>query len=82
METNEKTGNNEGMPVVMPSEGFVRLPVVIAVLGIGKTTFRRGIREGRFPKPVKIGPRSSAWRVEDIRATIAEISKQFEVFPG
>ena len=33
METNEKTGNNEGMPVVMPSEGFVRLPVVIAVWG-------------------------------------------------
>ena len=76
METNEKTGNNEGMPVVMPSEGFVRLPVVIAVLGIGRTTFRRGTREGKYPKPVKIGSRSTAWRVEDIRATIAKISNQ------
>ena len=56
---------------VLPPEGFVRLPVVIRVMGIGKTTWWMGVREGRFPKPVKLGPRTSAWRVEDIRALIA-----------
>ena len=56
---------------VLPPEGFVRLPVVIHVMGIGKTTWWCGVREGRFPKPVKLGPRTSAWRVEDIRALIA-----------
>jgi predicted DNA-binding transcriptional regulator AlpA len=53
---------------VLPQEGFVRLPVVIKLLGIGKTSWWCGIKEGRFPKPVKLGPRTSAWRVEDIRA--------------
>ena len=56
---------------VLPPEGFVRLPVVIKVMGMGKTTWWMGVREGRFPKPVKLGPRMSAWRVEDIRALIA-----------
>ena len=56
---------------VLPPEGFVRLPVVIRVMGIGRTTWWAGVREGRFPKAVKLGPRTSAWRVEDIRALIA-----------
>lgn len=56
---------------VLPPEGFVRVAVVIKVMGIGRTTWWRGVRDGRFPKPVKLGPRTSAWRVEDIRALIA-----------
>jgi predicted DNA-binding transcriptional regulator AlpA len=56
---------------VLPPEGFVRLPVVVKVLGVGKTTWWCGVREGRFPKPVKLGPKTSVWRVEDIRALIA-----------
>ncbi len=60
---------------VLPPEGFVRLPVVIRVMGIGKTTWWAGVRDGRFPKPVKLGARTSAWRVEDIRALIANPMK-------
>lgn len=66
----ESTRKQEISPV-LPPEGFVRLPVVLAVLGIGKTSFLARIREGKYPKPVKLGPRISAWRVEDIRAIIA-----------
>ncbi len=66
---------NNGTTPIMPSEGLVRLPVVLKVLGVGKTTWWRGIKTGRFPKPVKIGPRMSAWRVEDIRALISSFSE-------
>lgn len=58
----------------LPPEGFVRLPVIIRILGIGKTSWWCGIKEGRFPKPVKLGPRTSAWRVEDIRTLIASFA--------
>lgn len=34
----------------------------------------RGVKEGRFPQPVKLGARITAWRVEDIRALIASLS--------
>lgn len=58
----------------LPPEGFVRLPVILAILGIGRTSWWCGIRDGRFPKAVKLGPRTSVWRVEDIRALIASFA--------
>lgn len=61
----------------LPETGFVRLPSVIAPLGpipVSKSTWWAGIKTGRFPKPVKLGPRITAWRVEDIRALIARWS--------
>lgn len=58
----------------LPAEGFIRLPQVLSVLPISKTSFWMGIKEGRFPRPVKLGPRTSAWRVEDIRALIEDFS--------
>lgn len=61
-------------PRPLPQEGFVRLPQVLHVLGIGKTTFWEGIKTGRFPAPVKLGPRTAVWRVEDIRNLISRIS--------
>ena len=59
--------------VELPKTGFVRLPSILAPLGpipVSKSTWWAGIKVGRFPKPVKLGPRITAWRVEDIRALI------------
>ncbi|MBM6580990.1 AlpA family phage regulatory protein [Microvirga sp. BT689] len=38
---------------------------------MSRSTWWAGIKDGRYPKPVKLGPRITAWRVEDIRALIA-----------
>jgi prophage regulatory protein len=64
----------------LPQTGYVRLPHIIgnpkaeppipAVIPVGKSTWWQGVKDGRFPKPVKLGPRTTAWRVEDIRALI------------
>ena len=37
---------------------------------IGRSTWWEGVKRERFPKPVKLGPRTTAWKVEDIRALI------------
>lgn len=60
----------------LPSEGFVRLPVVLRVLDIGKTTWWCGVREGKFPKPIKIGTRTARWNVKDIRALIEKYTEE------
>ena len=60
----------------LPETGFVRLSSIIAPRGpipVGKSTWWQGVRDGRFPKPVKLGPRTTAWRVEDIRALITRL---------
>ncbi len=60
---------------VMPEAGLVRLQQILSPLGpipVSKSAWWAGVKEGRFPKPVKLGPRMTAWRVEDIRALIQE----------
>jgi prophage regulatory protein len=57
----------------LPADGFVRLSSIIGPGGpipVSKSTWWKGIQQGRFPKPVKLGPRVTAWRVGDIRALI------------
>ena len=60
----------------LPKEGFVRLPQVLAVIPVSKTQFCEGIKTGKYPSPIKLGPRTTAWRVEDIRGLIERLTKQ------
>ena len=65
----------------LPETGYLRLkqslgdpkanPPVPAVIPISKSSWWEGCKTGRYPKPVKLGPRTTAWRVSDIRALIA-----------
>lgn len=45
-------------------------PPIPAIIPVSKSTWWAGCVSGRFPSPVKLGPRTTAWRVEDIRALI------------
>jgi prophage regulatory protein len=50
-------------------ERMLRLPEVLAVRGgTSKSKLYADIRAGRFPKPVKLGPRVSAWLETDVLA--------------
>lgn len=48
------------------SKRYLRLPQVLERIPVSKSTWWAGVRDGRFPKPVKLGPRTTAWREEDI----------------
>lgn len=61
---------------IIPSYGFLRLPQVLTIFPISKSAWWEGCRTGRYPKPVKLGPRTTVWRAEDIKAFIDEISRQ------
>lgn len=54
---------------------LIRLPEVLNRIGISKTNVYRLIPEGKFPKPVRLGPNSVAWLEEDIDAWILERAK-------
>lgn len=54
----------------LPETGFVRLPQILRVFPVSKSTWWAGVKEGLYPKPVKLGPKITAWRVEDVRALI------------
>lgn len=48
-----------------------RLPAVIEITGLGRSTIYAMMGEGTFPKPVKLGQRAVAWPDEVIREWIA-----------
>jgi len=57
----------------MPPEGFVRREVVEALLGIGRSTLWRHVRQGKLPPPQMHGTRLALWRVGDVRKCLAAI---------
>jgi len=62
----------------LPKEGFLRLSQIIGdrkrdlapIIPVSRSTWWDGVSTGRFPKPIKLSPRVTVWRVEDIRALI------------
>lgn len=61
----------------LPTTGFLRIwqiigdkkanPPIPAIIPIGRSSFLAGVKSGKFPQPIKLGERTTAWRVEDIR---------------
>jgi predicted DNA-binding transcriptional regulator AlpA len=70
----------------LPQTGFLRLKQIIGdrkanppippLYPVSESTWWEGVRTGRYPKAIKLGPRTTAWRAEDIRALIERESKQ------
>jgi predicted DNA-binding transcriptional regulator AlpA len=61
----------------LPETGFVRLSQIIPkIIPIGKSSWWQGIKDGKYPQPVKLGERTTAWRVGDIKALIESYNDQ------
>lgn len=68
---------------VLPTTGFIRLPNIIGnpksdppitpLIPVSKSSWWAGIKSGIYPQPIKLGARSTAWRVEDIRELITKL---------
>jgi prophage regulatory protein len=64
----------------LPETGFLRLSQIIGnsgrspqlqpIIPVSKSAWWAGVATGKFPKAYKLGPRTTVWRAEDIRALI------------
>jgi len=62
------------MDTSYPLDELIRLSAILAPDGpipISKTSWWLGVRAGRFPQPMKLGPRTTVWRRSAINALIA-----------
>ncbi|WP_445989677.1 helix-turn-helix transcriptional regulator [Chromobacterium haemolyticum] len=64
------------------TDSFLRLPEVLAIIPVSRATWYEGIKKGRFPAPVKLGPRVSLWRRSDIEQLVASISASTVATPN
>ena len=58
----------------IPTWGLMRLSQVLKLIPVSKSHWHASVASGRFPKPIKLGPRMAAYRVEDIKALIDRLS--------
>ena len=49
-----------------PAPTFLRMPLVVRMTGLGRSTIYRLIAENKFPGPVRVGDRAVAWRQVDL----------------
>lgn len=55
----------------LPPEGYVTLHQVLSVIPISRSSWFAGIKSGKYPNGVRLGKRTTVYRVDDIRALIA-----------
>jgi predicted DNA-binding transcriptional regulator AlpA len=70
----------------MPTDGFLRLAQIVGnprsnppqagLIPISASSWWAGVADGRYPKPVKIGPRTTAWRASDIAELIKRLGSE------
>lgn len=70
----------------LPQTGFLKIrsiigdrnatPPIPALIPVSKSTWWAGVKSGKFPAPVKLGKRCTAWTVESIRAYIESVGVQ------
>ena len=63
-----------------PAEALLRLSQILGdprtvpptppLVPVSRSTWWAGVASGRFPKPIKLGPRLPVWRLSDILALI------------
>ena len=75
--------NTQALPHQLPETGYLRIwhvigdqeanPPIPALIPVGRTTWLNGVKSGKYPKPIKLSERTTAWRVEDIRELIVSM---------
>lgn len=64
--------------LTIPETGYLRIRQIVGdqargipgIVPIARSSWWAGVKSGKFPKPVKLGPKTTVWRAEDIRALI------------
>lgn len=60
----------------LPGSANVRLPIVMALFGCSAPTIYRMVARGQLEKPIKLGPKISAWNVSALRRALAEFARR------
>ena len=64
---------NKHNDALLPDSGFIRLPTILKIIPISKSSWWAGVKSGRYPKSIKISQRTTAWKIEDIRKLINDL---------
>jgi len=56
-----------------PPDRMLRVKQVLDLVPISRSAWWRGVKEGQYPKPYKIGPRVSVWSEKEIHSFMRRV---------
>ena len=57
-----------------PGIGFLKLGRVLELFPVSRSSWLAGVKNGKYPAPVKLSARSVGWRSSDIHAFLEALS--------
>jgi len=58
------------------TESFMRISQILQLIPISRSAWWQGCKNGRFPKPIKLGPRTTVWKASDINALVKQLAEK------
>ncbi|OAI16560.1 transcriptional regulator [Methylomonas lenta] len=63
--------------IQIPETGFLRVSQIVpSIIPVSKSSWWAGVKAGKYPQPLKLGPRTTVWRAEDIRSLITTVGAE------
>ena len=69
--------------MMLQEAGFIKLSAIIGnqkseppiqpLIPVSRTAWLNGVKAGKFPKPIRLGARSVAWKISDIKALVEKL---------
>lgn len=56
-------------------DSFLRVPSVLERMGVSRSYWWKGVKDGKFPQGTKLSARVTVWRASEIDALIASLGK-------
>lgn len=56
--------------------GYLRVKDVLKIFPISRSSWWAGVKIGKYPRPIKLGKRVTAWRASDIQKLIKKIEDE------
>lgn len=63
-------------PAPTKIDRIARMPEVLALVGVGRTTLYKMVRDGRFPAPLHLSSRIRGWRLSSIQQFLASLEDE------
>ena len=54
----------------LPDDSLIPQNDVLRIIHISRTSWWRGVKDGRYPQPIRLGPRMNRWRIGTIRELV------------
>lgn len=56
-------------------DALLRISRVLERIPVSRSAWWAGVKAGKYPAPIKLGPRTTAWRESDIDRLIARLAR-------